>query len=162
MSGNNLAVVWPVLMELQSGRCFYCKVAVTSTTAHVNHFIAWSRYPTDLAHNVVLADSRCNNKKRDRLPACEHLAAWAERNTKCGAQLGQELVQRGVVAELAASNRVTQWAYAQTAAANGLTWVQADQMVQLNAGVAGDTAFLILPEPFRKSKRPLRSNRSLR
>ena len=51
-----------------------------------------------------------------------------------GAQLGQELAQRGVVAELTASNCVTQWAYQQTEAANGLTWVQADQMVPLNAG----------------------------
>ena len=108
--------------------------AITGTTAHVDHFIAWSRYPTDLAHNFVLADSRCNNKKRDRLPACEHLAAWAERNAQYGVQLAQELVQRAVVAELTASNRVTQWAYAQTEAANGLTWVQADQMVPLDAG----------------------------
>jgi CRISPR/Cas system Type II protein with McrA/HNH and RuvC-like nuclease domain len=131
---NNLAVVRPVLMDLQRGRCFYCKSAITGTFAHVDHFIAWSRYPTDLAHNFVLADSRCNNKKRARLPAFEHLGAWAERNAKFGAQLEQELVQRGVVAELTASNRVTQWAYAQTEAASGLTWVQADEMVPLDAG----------------------------
>ena len=134
---NNLGVVRPVLMELQHGRCFYCKGAITGVTAHVDHFIAWSRYPTDLAHNFVLADSTCNNKKRDRLPAFEHLAAWAERNTKYGAQLAQELVQCGVVAELTASNRVTQWAYAQTEAASGLTWVQADRMVPLDAGWRG-------------------------
>jgi hypothetical protein len=34
----------------------------------------------DLGHNFVLADSKCNSQKRDRLPACDHLAAWAERN----------------------------------------------------------------------------------
>jgi hypothetical protein len=96
-----------------------------------------SLYPTDLAHNFVLADGRCNNKKRDRLPACDHLAAWVERNAQYGTQLGQELVQRGVVAELTASNRVAQWAYAQTEAASGLTWVQADEMVPLDAGWRG-------------------------
>ena len=41
------------------------------------------------------------------------------------------MVQRGVVAELTASNRVTAWAYAQAEAANALTWVQADEMVPL-------------------------------
>jgi len=72
---NNLALVRPVLMDLQRGRCFYCRAAITGTTAHVDHFIAWFRYPTDLAHNFVHADSRCINKKCDRLPACGHLAA---------------------------------------------------------------------------------------
>jgi hypothetical protein len=47
------------------------------------------------------------------------------------------LAQRSVVAELIASDRVTQWAYAQTEAANGLTWVQADEIVPLDAGWRG-------------------------
>jgi hypothetical protein len=129
---NNLAVVRPVLLDLQHGRCFYCGGGVTGLTAHVDHFIAWSRYPTDLAHNFVLADSRCNSKKRDRLPACEHLAAWTERNAAYGAHLAAELESRGVVAELAASNRVAQWAYGQTEQAKGLTWLRADEMVPLD------------------------------
>jgi hypothetical protein len=36
---------------------------------------------------------------------------------------------RGVIAELASSNRVTQWAYSQTEGAGGLTWLRADEMV---------------------------------
>jgi 5-methylcytosine-specific restriction endonuclease McrA len=128
---NNLAVVRPILMDLQRGRCFYCESPITGATAHVDHFIAWSRYPSDLGHNFVLADNRCNNQKRDRLPACEHLVAWAARNAEYGEQLGQQLVQRGVVTELAASNRVTAWAYAQTEAVGGLTWLRADQMEPL-------------------------------
>jgi hypothetical protein len=91
-------------------------------------------YPVDLAHNFVLADSRCNSKKRDRLPAREHLAAWTERNAQYGAQLGDALVQHGIVGELATSNRVEQWAYAQTEAAQGLTWLRAAEMVPLAAG----------------------------
>jgi hypothetical protein len=69
---NNLAQVRPVLLAIQRGRCFYCKGGITGTTAHVDHFVAWARYPVDLAHNFVLADGRCNNQKRDRLAACEH------------------------------------------------------------------------------------------
>jgi hypothetical protein len=97
------------------------------------HFVAWARDPVDLTHNFVLADSKCNNQKRDRLPACDHLAAWAERNARYGGQLGDALERHGIVAELAASNRVAQWAYAQTEAAHGFTWLRADEMVPLSA-----------------------------
>jgi 5-methylcytosine-specific restriction endonuclease McrA len=129
---NSLAVVRPVLLDLQRGRCFYCGGGITALTAHVDHFIAWSRYPADLAHNFVLADGHCNGKKRDRLPACEHLSAWAERNSSYGPQLAAELEGRGIVAALGASNRVAQWAYGQTEQAKGLTWLRADEMVPLD------------------------------
>jgi hypothetical protein len=81
----------------------------------------------------VLADSRCSNKKRDRLPACDYLAAWVERNAKYGAELGDALEHHGLVAELAASNRIAGWAYCQTEAAHGFTWLRADEMVPLAA-----------------------------
>ncbi len=71
---NNLALVQPFLTDLQHAWCSYCKSRITVTTAYVDRFIAWSRYPSDLGHNFVLADNRCNNQKRGRLPACEHLA----------------------------------------------------------------------------------------
>jgi hypothetical protein len=70
---NSLVAVRPALIDIQRGRCFYCGKGIDERAAHVDHFIAWSRYPTDLGHNFVLADDRCNGKKRDRLPACEHL-----------------------------------------------------------------------------------------
>ena len=58
-SGRNcLAAVRPVVLDLQQRRCFYCGRSVTAPTAHVDHFVAWSRYPVDLDHNFVLADSR--------------------------------------------------------------------------------------------------------
>ena len=81
---NSLALVRPVLLDIQQGRCFYCNRAVSPGTAHVDHFVAWARYPVDLGHNFVLADERCNNKKRERLPACEHLSALdgAEREVR--------------------------------------------------------------------------------
>jgi hypothetical protein len=128
---NNLAVVRPVLLDIQRGHCFYCRGGITGATAHVDHFVAWARYPVDLAHNFVLADDKCNNKKRDRLPACDHLAAWVERNTKYGSQLGDTLERHGIVSELATSSCVAEWAYGQTEAANGLTWLRADEMVPL-------------------------------
>ena len=77
---------------------------------------------------------RCNNRKRDRLPAVEHLERWTERNATYGSQLATELERRGVIAKLASSNRVAQWAYAQTEQAKGLTWLRADEMIPLDHG----------------------------
>jgi hypothetical protein len=45
--------------------------------------------------------------------------------------MADALEQRGIVAELAASNRIAEWAYAQTEAAHGLTWLRGDEMVPL-------------------------------
>ena len=44
------------------------------------------------------------------------------------------LDERGIVSELAASNRVAQWAYAQAESAGGLTWLRANELVLLAVG----------------------------
>jgi hypothetical protein len=81
-----------------------------------------------LGHNFVLADARCNNNKRDRLPAYEHLSGWVERNAIFGEQIRVALEEHGIMIEVAASNRIAEWAYGQTEAARGLTWLRADEM----------------------------------
>jgi hypothetical protein len=48
-------------------------------------------------------------------------------------RIGKALEERGIVSQVAASNRVAEWAYSQTEAANGLTWLKADEMVPLSA-----------------------------
>jgi hypothetical protein len=40
-----LAVVRPVLLDIQRGQCFYCHAPLTPAATHVDHFIAWARYP---------------------------------------------------------------------------------------------------------------------
>jgi hypothetical protein len=54
-----------------------------------------------------------------------------ERNTAFGDQIRAALEEKGMVSELAASNRVAHWAYSQTEAASGLTWLRADEIVKL-------------------------------
>ncbi|MCU1326447.1 MAG: endonuclease [Bryobacterales bacterium] len=114
-----LAAVRPALMDLQRGRCFYCATTLKPADTEVDHFVPWSRYPSDLGHNFVLADSRCNRKKSDRLAAYEHLAAWSDRYANYGDQIRDALADPGLVSELAASNRVVGWAYSQAEAAGG-------------------------------------------
>jgi hypothetical protein len=96
-------------------------------------FVAWARYPVDLGHNFVLADRACNNKKRDRLPAVDHLTTWTDRNAEFGDAIAMALEERGIVSRLSASNRITLWAYEQAEAANALTWVRGDEIVALGA-----------------------------
>jgi 5-methylcytosine-specific restriction endonuclease McrA len=131
-----LAAVRPVLIDLQAGRCFYCGDRMYPEKTQVDHCIPWSRYAADLAHNFVLADSKCNNRKRDRIPAVEHLARWTERNARSGGEITGALRDRLPV-DLGCSIRVAHWAYAQTEAARGLTWVRREVMEPLIAGVAG-------------------------
>jgi 5-methylcytosine-specific restriction endonuclease McrA len=127
----NLASVRPALEELQQGKCFYCERDLRPGITEVDHFISWSRYPADLGHNFVLADRRCNSQKRDRIPACERLCRWADRNEKYGEQLSADFQNRGIISNLEGSRRIAHWAYAQTEAAAGLTWLRADEMVAL-------------------------------
>ena len=58
---------------------------------------------------------------------------WTERNTTFGDQIRNALEQQGMISELAASNRVAQWAYSQTEAASGLTGLRSDELVPLES-----------------------------
>jgi hypothetical protein len=57
--------------------------------------------------------------------------SWADRNAHFGTAITSELERRGIIAELASSNRVTRWAYSQTEGVGRLTWLRADEMVPL-------------------------------
>ena len=131
-----LTVARPVLMELQHGKCFYCSAALHEASAEVDHFVPWSRYSADLAHNLVLADRRCNNQKRDRIAHDNHLAKWAERNRQYGDDLVDVLASR-LVCDLASANSVARWSYSQTEASDGLTWVSGNTMIPLSPGWRG-------------------------
>jgi 5-methylcytosine-specific restriction endonuclease McrA len=116
-----LSVVRPVLMDLQHGICFYCGQAIRGD-GHIDHFIPWAKYPINLGHNFVLADSRCNGKKRDRMPHVDHLALWSERNRNHGEAIAAALNDE-LPSDLPCTNQIAFWAYEQTEAARGLTWL---------------------------------------
>lgn len=71
---------------LQGGECFYCGVPL-GTMAEADHFIPRIRCGIDTIENLVMAHRRCNNDKRDLLPAPPHVAAWALRNRRHGTEL---------------------------------------------------------------------------
>jgi hypothetical protein len=117
---NNLSVLVPVLIELQKAQCFYCAKKLNRGSVHVDHFIPWSRYPVDLGHNFVLADTGCNTSKGDRIAASEHLERWIERNSTYNSVLKVEFDGRGIIHDLPASLKIARWAYTQTKIAGGL------------------------------------------
>ena len=75
----SLQVYRPILNDIQRDECFYCR-GLLKAAGEVDHSIPWTRYPTDLGHNFVLAHAGCNNSKSDYLAAVDHLGAWQERN----------------------------------------------------------------------------------
>jgi 5-methylcytosine-specific restriction endonuclease McrA len=68
------------LFELQDGRCFYTDRPIRPAAADVDHFIPWSRSPLNAIENLVVADRRINNNKRDHLAAAKHVERWQARN----------------------------------------------------------------------------------
>ena len=74
------------IAALQDGQCFYCG-GTLGATPEADHFIPRIRCGIDAIENLVLADWRCNNDKRDLLAAPRHVTAWADRNQRHSAAL---------------------------------------------------------------------------
>lgn len=66
------------LRALQGDRCFYCEERLRDRT-DVDHFIPWSRYPSNGIENLVITHPECNSQKSDFLAASAHVAKWAAR-----------------------------------------------------------------------------------
>ncbi len=112
----------PILQDIQAGRCFYCHRDLQHRM-EVDHFVPWSRYPTDLGHNFVLSHPACNKAKSDHIAAEEHLAAWVGQNRDHATEIQERLTEAALPHDLAASVRIAEWAYEQTERANGQVWV---------------------------------------
>lgn len=122
-SRSSLQAITPVLARMQSGRCFYCAGDVR-TGGHVDHFIPWSKYSRDLAHNFVLAHTGCNSFKSDMLAARIHLDNWVRRNEKYGVEIAGQFGEAGFVGDEAGILSVASWAYGQAVTNGGIAWVE--------------------------------------
>lgn len=66
------------LLELQHGACFYCGGGIKGDL-HVDHFIPWSRHPSNALENLVASHGKCNMAKSDHLAASRHVEKWVTR-----------------------------------------------------------------------------------
>ncbi len=73
---NSLAPIRDPLAELQGGRCFFCDGRL-SIKSEVDHFIPWSRFPTNVVENLVVAHDQCNRSKLDFLASAGHVTRWS-------------------------------------------------------------------------------------
>lgn len=123
-SRQSLEVVAAGLRKLDGSYCFYCGTTVTA--ADVDHYIPFSLYPRDLAHNFVLARPSCNRSKSNTLAALPHLERWLTRlHNKCDA-LAEIGYESGIQADHAVSRQVGAWAYTSGLAGGGKAWLHAN------------------------------------
>lgn len=69
------------IAALQGNLCFYCLGNIRAQP-EADHFIPRVRCGIDAVENLVMADRRCNNDKRDMLPAHRHVTAWTGHNRR--------------------------------------------------------------------------------
>lgn len=112
------------LRKLDGARCFYCGHSLT--TADVDHYIPFSQYPRDLAHNLVLAHPSCNRSKSDTLAALPHLERWLERLQLHSDSLAEIGADSGFVIDAQTTQRVGSWAYANAVASGAHAWIAAN------------------------------------
>jgi hypothetical protein len=135
------------LLEVQHGHCFYCGGDLR--VGEVDHFIPWSRYPRDLAHNFVLAHGSCNRKKSNTLAALPHLERWMQRNADYDDAVRNAGVNAGMVVDGPGTVRVAAWAYGHAASLQAETWLESDRVEPLSDGWR-----LILGHPQNESPLP--------
>ncbi|SPA38428.1 HNH nuclease (fragment) [Cupriavidus taiwanensis] len=109
------------LRKLDGGHCFYCGHALND--ADVDHFIPFSLYPRDLAHNFVLTHPLCNRSKSDTLAARPHLERWLERLEKRADDLSEIGITAGVVADKISTHKVALWGYSNSSFSCGHAWL---------------------------------------
>ena len=117
---NQLTRVQPILQEIQGDRCFYCNKPIRNRSA-VDHFIPWSLYQVDTAHNFVLADHSCNSQKSNFLADLDFYQKWLERNLEYDAFITEEVGKIGFIADRIRSESIANWAYTQVQNKNGLS-----------------------------------------
>ena len=91
--------------------------------ACVDHFIPWSRYPRDLAHNFVLAHSNCNSLKRDLLGGETYLERWAEFVKDSRIRPSADRLEAGLLVDRATSVAVAEWSYGHAERVHAEVWL---------------------------------------
>ena len=117
------------LAATQRGMCLYCERPVRA--GEIDHFVPWSLYPRDLAHNLVLAHSECNRHKSDMVAAEPHLERWLARNAEAGNQIAYAGAEAGLPVDACAAVSVARWLYTHTDAIGARTWTHGAEVEHL-------------------------------
>ena len=120
-SRQSLLMMAEGLRKLDGPGCFYC--AGTLTAGDVDHFVPFSKYPRDLAHNFVLAHPSCNRSKSATLAARPHLERWLERLELRSDSIAEIGHVAGLVVDVQVSRQIAAWGYTSAIASGGSAWL---------------------------------------
>lgn len=120
-SRQSLEVMANGLRKLDGAKCFYCGHSLTA--ADVDHYVPFSLYPRDLAHNFVLAHPSCNRSKSDTLGGLPHLEKWLARIVRNADSLAEIGAEAGFVTDLQVTRQVGSWAYSNAVASGSQAWL---------------------------------------
>lgn len=134
-SRQSLAKMGEGLRKLEGERCFYC--GGKSDALDVDHFIPFSIYPRDLAHNLLLAHPACNRSKSDALAARVHLEKWVERLDRDANAIAQVGHAAGIKGDREALDRVARWAYQMAFSTNTKAWVETRRFETVDSSYLG-------------------------
>lgn len=121
-SRQSLLAMGQGLRKIDGAKCFYC--SQTLTEADVDHFVPFSQYPRDLAHNFVLAHPACNRSKSDTLAAGPHLERWLERIGRRGDTIAEIGMAAGMLADAQVSRKIAAWGYTTAITWGGSAWLE--------------------------------------
>lgn len=133
-SRQSLQVMAAGLRKLDGSQCFYCGHAVTA--ADVDHYIPFSLYPRDVAHNFVLAHPSCNRSKSDTLAALPHLERWLARMHVKADALAEIGEAAGFQSDQLVMWQVGSWAYTSAMSGGGRAWLQANAYTLIDSAYA--------------------------
>lgn len=119
-SRQSLEIMANGLRKLDGAKCFYC--GHNLTVADVDHYVPFSLYPRDVAHNFVLAHPTCNRSKSDTLAALPHLEKWLARIVVHADSLAEIGAEAGFVTDLQVTRQVGLWAYSNAVASSSQAW----------------------------------------
>lgn len=75
------------LLELQDGKCFYTGKPLIESTAHVDHFLPFSRVHHDSTDNLVACKDDVNLEMSDKLKPPPQMLKWRDRNCRFASSL---------------------------------------------------------------------------
>lgn len=130
-SRQSLTLLAEGLRKLDGPKCFYCGHGLNA--ADVDHFIPFSQYPRDLAHNFVLAHPSCNRSKSDTLAARPHVERWLERLTLLSDDIADVGLSAGMVVDAAVSKQVAAWGYSSAIQSQSRAWKAPSQYEMIDA-----------------------------
>ena len=119
------------LKKLDGHNYFYCGGNLTASD--VDHFVPFSRYPRDLAHNFVLAPPACNRSKSATLAARPHLERWLERLARRGDAIAEIGQVAGLVVDAKVSLQIASWGYTSAVTNGGSAWLSPAKYERIDA-----------------------------